>query len=75
MDERGFVIDFAEISAEVKPIVKKLDHQNLDELFEFKTTAENLVVWLFNEIAKKLPVSRVVFFETASTSVIYPARG
>lgn len=71
VDDRGFVVDYAEISAAVNPIVEKLDHHNLNDLFDFHTTAENLAVWLFNEI--KLPVSRVVFFETATTRVVYPA--
>ena len=70
-DDRGFVIDYAEISADVNPIVRKLDHQNLNELFDFHTTAENLAKWLFDQIREKLPVSRIVFYETASTSVIY----
>ena len=69
IDERGFVIDYAEISEAVNPIVKRLDHFNLNEIFDFHTTAENLAVWLYNEIP--LDVSRIVFFETASTSVIY----
>lgn len=70
-DERGFVIDYAEISADVNPIVRKLDHQNLNDLFTFHTTAENLAKWLYEQISEKVPVSRIVFFETATTSVIY----
>ena len=69
IDERGFVIDYAEIAQAVDPIVSRLDHFNLNDIFNFYTTAENLAVWLYNEIP--LDVSRIVFFETATTSVIY----
>lgn len=71
LDERGFVIDYADISKAVKPIVEYLDHKNLNDLFTFKTTAENLAAWLYDVISEKIPVSRIVFYETATTSVIY----
>ncbi len=71
LDERGFVIDYADISKAVKPIVEYLDHKNLNDLFTFKTTAENLAAWLYDVILEKIPVSRIVFHETASTSVIF----
>lgn len=71
-DERGFVLDYAEISLAVDPIVARLDHENLNEIFDFHTTAENLAAWLYEEI--KLPVARIIFYETSKTRVIYPAR-
>ena len=74
VDERGFVIDYAEISDAVDPIVARLDHRNLDEIFDFYTTAENLAKWLFDEISKSIPVSAIVFYETAKTSVVYPIK-
>lgn len=71
VDERGFVVDYSEISAAVNPIVERLDHQNLNDIFPFFTTAENISAWLLDEISKSLPSAvRVVFFETAKTSVI-----
>ncbi|MGB1129000.1 MAG: 6-carboxytetrahydropterin synthase QueD [Haloferula sp.] len=74
LDERGFVIDYAEISEVVKPVVHYLDHKNLNDLFDFHTSAENLAKWIYDELRKSIPVARVVLFETANTSVIYPAR-
>ena len=74
LDERGFVIDYAEISAAVDPLVERLDHHNLNELFDFHTTAENIARWIYNELQPLIPVSRIVLFETANTSVIYPTR-
>lgn len=69
LDARGFVVDYAEISAVVDPIVARLDHQNLNELFPFFTTAENISAWLFEEVSKHLPVSAVIFHETQKTVV------
>jgi 6-pyruvoyltetrahydropterin/6-carboxytetrahydropterin synthase len=72
LDWRGFVIDYAEIGAAVNPIVEQLDHRNLNDIFRFNTTAENISKWLYEEIAKSIPsVSEIVLFETAVTSVIY----
>jgi len=72
LDERGFVVDYAEIKAVVAPLVARLDHQNLNELFDFPTTSEHLAAWLYREAKKRLPqLSRVVLHETTGTSVIY----
>jgi len=72
IDGRGFVIDYAEIAAAVDPIVAKLDHQNLNDLFAQPTTAENLAVWLYRRVKDALGrCDKIVFFETASTRVIY----
>lgn len=72
IDERGFIIDYAEIEEAIAPIVCELDHQNLNEIFSFKTTAENIAGWLFSEVQKKLgSCSRIVFYETPTTVVVY----
>tara|TARA_Y100001963_G_scaffold145330_1_gene218787 strand:+ start:471 stop:839 length:369 start_codon:yes stop_codon:yes gene_type:complete len=72
VDDRGFVVDYAEISAVVDPIVASLDHQNLNEIFAEPTTAENISIWLLNEVESKLGVcSRVTLWETPTSVVIY----
>ncbi len=71
LDARGFVVDYAEISEVVKPLVARLDHQNLNEIFPFPTTAENIAGWLLDEIRRVLPsADAVVLFETAHTRVV-----
>jgi 6-pyruvoyltetrahydropterin/6-carboxytetrahydropterin synthase len=68
LDARGFVIDFAEISEAVKPLIARLDHQNLNHVLPMPTTAENLAAWLMTELTPRLPhLSRVDVFETART--------
>jgi 6-pyruvoyltetrahydropterin/6-carboxytetrahydropterin synthase len=68
LDARGFVIDYAEISSAVDPIIARLDHHFLNDVLPFHTTAENIAEWLFNVLQPTLPtLSRVDVFETAKT--------
>ena len=51
LDPRGFVKDFAEIDAEVMPLVKKLDHRLLNEVEGLEnSTAEIIAAWFFQRI-------------------------
>lgn len=47
LNEDGMVIDFSYIKRIVKD---KLDHKNLNDLFSFNTTAENLAKWICDQI-------------------------
>jgi len=47
LNNNGMVIDFTEIK---KKIHKKLDHQNLNEIFKFNPTAENIAQWCVEQI-------------------------
>ncbi|ASJ09100.1 6-pyruvoyl tetrahydropterin synthase [Thermococcus siculi] len=62
----GYVMDFLELRAIVGEIVKKLDHRNLNALFENPTT-ENVALWIADEIKRKLPegvrLHRIVLWE------------
>lgn len=69
-DTLGWVVDYATISAAVRPIIDKLDHSYLNNHFDFETTAENLAWWLCAVITPLLPqLSAVEVFETPTTSV------
>lgn len=69
LDARGFVVDYAEMSDAMKPIIERLDHHNLNEILPCHTTAENLGAWIMAQLDGKLPVSRVDVYETAKTCV------
>ena len=73
VDDRGFVMDYADIKKVVQPLVDELDHCNLNSKFSWHTTAENLAKWIYDALKEKMPISRITFYETATTSVIYPA--
>lgn len=70
LDDRGFVVDYAEISSAVNPFIAMMDHKNLNDLFVVPTTAENLAGWLFEALARYLPtLCEVRVYETAKTCV------
>lgn len=47
LDSNGMVLDFTHIK---KRIHDKLDHKNLNEVFDFNPTAENIAEWICNEL-------------------------
>ncbi|MBX6395435.1 MAG: 6-carboxytetrahydropterin synthase QueD [Alicyclobacillaceae bacterium] len=76
-DERGLVVDFNEIKSLVDRVVlRHFDHRYLNELVAFNTTAENLVIYIYEEIARALrplteqravTLERVRLWETPTT--------
>lgn len=62
----GYVIDFLELRRIVGEIVGKLDHRNLNTIFENPTT-ENVALWIAEEVKKRLPqgveLRRLVLWE------------
>jgi 6-pyruvoyltetrahydropterin/6-carboxytetrahydropterin synthase len=70
--DRDWVVDYADISAAVRPVIQRLDHTFLNDSFDFETTAENLAWWLAQEFQPRLPsLYAVELFETPTTSVIF----
>lgn len=47
LDKNGMVIDFMHIK---KSVEDKLDHKNLNEVFDFNPTAENIARWICDQI-------------------------
>lgn len=77
LDDRGFVLDYAEIAEAWKPLHDMLDHRDLNEVFAANragaTTAENLAAFIYPRLACKLPtLHQIEVYETASTVVRYP---
>jgi len=51
LDERGFVMDFAEIDAEIMPLIRTVDHRLLNEVEGLENpTAEIIATWFFQRI-------------------------
>ncbi|NBI28424.1 6-carboxytetrahydropterin synthase QueD [Chengkuizengella marina] len=55
-DERGIVIDFADIKKITKEkVIDPLDHKYLNDVLPpMNTTAENMVVWIYEQIKEAL---------------------
>ncbi len=71
--ELGWLMDFADISAAVDPIMERLDHYYLNEIEGLENpTSENIVRWLWPQIKKVLPpLSELVISETCTSGCTY----
>lgn len=50
LDANGMVYDFTHLKMR---ITEKLDHQNLNDIFDFNPTAENIAHWICYELGDK----------------------
>ncbi|AEK72335.1 6-pyruvoyl-tetrahydropterin synthase [Thermococcus sp. 4557] len=70
--KNGYVMDFLELRRIVNEIIGKLDHRNLNALFENPTT-ENVALWIAGEVKKRLPegvrLQRVTLWEGEENGV------
>lgn len=78
LDERGMLLDFAELKALCDRVIGELDHQNLNELPPFadrNPSSENLARYLYERVAEELAgpvrVKEVRVYESAGSSVAY----
>ncbi|CAA7602006.1 queuosine biosynthesis protein QueD [Acididesulfobacillus acetoxydans] len=67
----GMVLDFGELKQVVKTeIINRLDHQFLNEVLPFRTTAENISVWAVSVLRRAgLPVKFIRLYETPTSYV------
>ena len=79
LNDLGIAIDFREIKKQTKSVVKRLDHQYLNEIppfDELNPTAENIAKYFYDEVAKLINnpdvrVCEVIIWETPRASVAY----
>ena len=69
----GWVMDFADIKAAVKPVIDQLDHYYLNEVPGLENpTSENLARWIWRRLKPALPqLSKVVVNETCTSGCVY----
>lgn len=71
----GMVMDFTDLNRIIKEeIIDKVDHKILNEVFEFRTTSENLAAHFYQVISGKLKaydvvVHKVALWETPNSCV------
>jgi 6-pyruvoyltetrahydropterin/6-carboxytetrahydropterin synthase len=72
-DESGWVMDFAELDAAVRPVLGQLDHAHLNEVEGLgNPTSERIALWLWRRLKPALPgLSRVEVMETETTGCVY----
>lgn len=60
LNENGFVVDYGELDEFKRYIDEHLDHRDLNEVFDFPTTAENLAKHLFFWCTSRWPETFMV---------------
>jgi len=79
LDDVGMAIDFREIKQQTKVVVKRLDHQYLNDVAPFdelNPTAENIAKYFYEEVGQLINnqdvrVKEVTIWETLRASVTY----
>ena len=79
LDDSGIAIDFREIKKQTKLVIKRLDHQYLNEIKPFDVlnpTAENIAKYFFDEVGllinnEDISVKEVLIWETPRSAVTY----
>jgi 6-pyruvoyl tetrahydropterin synthase/QueD family protein len=77
-ENMGWLIDFAEITAVVEPLLKnELDHRALNDVPGLENpTSERLCGWLWRKLAPRLPhLSRITVHETCTARCTYRGPG
>lgn len=69
VDQRGFVLDYHEMDAVIKPVIAKYDHKLLNEFVE-NPTCENLIMQFYKEL-QTLPLMQLELKETQKTGAIW----
>ena len=72
-------IDFRDVKKEVKNVLSRLDHTNLNEVPEFGSlnpTAENLAKFLYSELSRRLntefiKIQKIMVFESPGCGSSY----
>jgi len=69
----GWVMDFADIKAAVKPVIARLDHYYLNDIAGLENpTSENVARWLWQQLQPLLPqLSSIVVKETCTSGCVY----
>ena len=69
----GWVMDYADIKAVVKPVIARLDHYYLNDIPGLENpTSEVIARWLFGELKPLLPeLCRIVVKETCTSGCVY----
>ena len=70
--QRGWIIDFSEISDAMRPILDQLDHTYLNEIEGLANpTSENIARWIWRKASQSLPgLAKVIVQETCNSGCV-----
>ena len=71
--QTGYLIDYGELKAAIKPIEDQLDHHVLNDVPGLENpTSENLSRWIYDRLKESVPpLSAVRVYETGASSAEY----
>ena len=69
----GWIMDFKELKDSLASVIDQLDHKLINDIKGLENpTAENITVWIWQQIKPRLPLlSKIELYETPTTGVIY----
>jgi 6-pyruvoyltetrahydropterin/6-carboxytetrahydropterin synthase len=69
----GWVVDFADLKATVKPVLDRLDHHCLNDIPGLDNpTSEILAIWLWSQLKPLIPgLKRIELNETPTSGAIF----
>ena len=72
-EDKGWVVDFADLEAAFQPFLVQLDHNYLNEVPGLENpTSEIIVRWLWRNLKPALPgLSRIKLWETCESQCVY----
>lgn len=71
-ESMGWLMDFADVKAAVKPVIGRLDHYYLNEISGLENpTSEVLAKWVWDQLIDVLPLSKIVVRETCTSGCVY----
>ena len=72
-EDRGWVMDFADVEAAFQPVLRTLDHHYLNEVPGLENpTSEIIARWIWRKLKPGLPgLSRVKLWETCESQCVY----
>jgi 6-pyruvoyltetrahydropterin/6-carboxytetrahydropterin synthase len=74
-DKNGMVIDFHDMNDIVNDqVLEQIDHKYLNEVFDFNPTCENIALWIWDEVKKRIShtsciVEKIVLWETPTSFI------
>lgn len=74
-DPNGLVMDFHDLNDIVEDqVLVQIDHLYLNEVLDFNPTCENIGIWIWEQITKRLPqtgpkLERLVLWETPTSFI------
>lgn len=69
LDKSGIAYDFTIIKKDLSEMLP--DHKNLNDLYDFSPSAENLSRHLYYKIKEKYPVTKVIIWESETAGACF----